>query len=222
MVSLNVDNLNVTQYYSDLEVTSIIDIKLNGQLLALKKFFSQLSWNDHVESVMQFLPLNGNAVEALIFLNEHTFPEVKRLLNTLDEREIEGFHEQFWDYLHPRIREITKSKFESGFYADAIETALKEVNLVIKNHVLAETGQEYDGARLMTKTFSREKPIIKLAELDTETGRNIQQGYMNIYLGAMIGIRNPKAHHNFETDKSKAIHLLFLTSLLMIKYDERI
>jgi len=39
--------------------------------------------------------------------------------------------------------------------------------------------------------------------------------------GAMTGIRNPKAHENITIDSRRAIHFLFLASLLMFKIDEK-
>jgi hypothetical protein len=43
---------------------------------------------------------------------------------------------------------------------------------------------------------------------------------MQLFAGSMIGIRNPKAHENVVIDKNRAIHFLFLSSLLMYKIDE--
>lgn len=53
--------------------------------------------------------------------------------------------------------------------------------------------------------------------MSTESGRNIQLGYMKIFEGAMIGVRNPKAHANLYLDKKTAIHLLFLASFMFDK-----
>jgi len=36
----------------------------------------------------------------------------------------------------------------------------------------------------------------------------------------MTGIRNPKAHANVEIRHERAVHFLFLASLLMFKLDE--
>ena len=72
----------------------------------------------------------------------------------------------------------------------------------------------------MTQAFSVKNPVLTLADLSDETGRNIQLGYMKIFEGSIIGIRNPKAHANLVIDQSRAIHLLFLASLLMFKIDE--
>lgn len=74
----------------------------------------------------------------------------------------------------------------------------------------------------MTTAFSINSPIIKLTDLTTETGKSIQQGYMQIFAGSMTGIRNPKAHANLQPDKPTTVHLLMLASLLMTKLDERI
>jgi uncharacterized protein (TIGR02391 family) len=74
----------------------------------------------------------------------------------------------------------------------------------------------------MNKAFSVNKPIVTLDDLSTDTGRNIQQGYMQIYAGAMIGIRNPKAHANITIDGLRAKHHLYLASLLAYRFEERL
>ncbi|MCY1545498.1 hypothetical protein D9M68_814440 [compost metagenome] len=74
----------------------------------------------------------------------------------------------------------------------------------------------------MTTALSPTNPIVRLSTLETETDRNIQQGYMQIFAGSMTGIRNPKAHGNLNPDSGKALHLIALASLLMHKIDERV
>jgi uncharacterized protein (TIGR02391 family) len=128
----------------------------------------------------------------------------------------------FWDLLHPKIVEVSKSRFETNHFADSVEAALKEVNNIVKVIVKQKINQEYDGADLMNKAFSLKNPIIVLDDLSTENGKNIQKGYMQIFAGSMTGIRNPKAHNNIIIDSQRAIHFLFLASLLMFKIDEEI
>ena len=72
----------------------------------------------------------------------------------------------------------------------------------------------------MTRAFSASHPIIELGDLTTENGRNIQLGYMKIFEGAMIGIRNPKSHANLYPDMNKAIHLLFIASFMFVKLQD--
>jgi len=127
----------------------------------------------------------------------------------------------FWDLLHYKIVEVSKSRFETNHFADSVEAALKEVNNIVKVIVKQKTGKEYDGADLMNRAFSEQNPIIVLDDLSTATGRDIQIGYMKIFSGSMTGIRNPKAHENITIDSQRAIHFLFLASLLMFKIDEK-
>ncbi len=130
--------------------------------------------------------------------------------------------EFFWKLIHPSIARVSRSRFETNHYADSIESALKEINSCVKNIFKVETGKELDGAQLMYNAFPIKNPVIKFNQLTTESEQNIQEGYMHIFAGAMIGIRNPKAHENVTIDRMRAIHLLFLSSLLMYKLDERI
>ncbi len=125
-----------------------------------------------------------------------------------------------WSNIHSAIQAVSKKKFEDGHLADSVESAFKEVNTRVKDHVQVKTGIEKDGADAMTFAFSLKQPVIRLADLATDTGRNIQQGYMQIFAGAMTGIRNPKAHRNLAIEESRAEHFLYLASLLMHKLDE--
>lgn len=126
----------------------------------------------------------------------------------------------FWSMIHNSIINIAKKKFEDGHYADAVESAFKEVNNRVKETVKTKTGKELDGADLMNIAFSIKNPIICLDDLTSETGKSIQIGYMSIFAGAMTGIRNPKAHNNLKISVERATHFIFLASLLMYKLDE--
>lgn len=141
----------------------------------------------------------------------------------IGENEREGYISQdFWADIHRRIASKARSRFENTHYADAVESALKEVNACVKEIVKRKAGIEMDGADLMHKAFSPNSPIIVLGDLSTESGRNIQKGYMEIFAGAMTGIRNPKAHDNLDITANRAKHFIYLASLLMQKVDERI
>ena len=121
----------------------------------------------------------------------------------------------FWQLIDERILSVAKPRFENNLYADAVEAAFKELNSIIKSVVLNKTNIEIDGKNLMEKAFSLDNPIIRLADLNTENGKNIQKGFLQIYSGAMTGIRNPKAHSNLNITKELSIHYLFLASLLI-------
>jgi uncharacterized protein (TIGR02391 family) len=128
----------------------------------------------------------------------------------------------FWDDIHPSISRVARPRYESGHFADSVEAAFKEINTVVKDHVKRKTGEELDGAPLMQKAFTPNHPLIVLDDLSTESGRKIQEGFMQIYAGSMIGIRNPKAHANVVIDDKRARHFLYLASLLVYRLDERL
>ena len=128
----------------------------------------------------------------------------------------------FWEDIHPKITSISKRRYEDGHYADAVLSAFREVNSCVKEMVMNKTAEELDGSSLMHKAFSPSNPIIVLDNLSTDSGRNVQRGYMEIFSGAMIGIRNPKAHENMDIEEIPAKHRIYLASLLMTKIDERI
>ncbi len=127
-----------------------------------------------------------------------------------------------WSLLNNCLVDVSKQKFLDGHYADAIESGLKEFNSEVKKIYKNKTNEELDGSKLMKKAFSPNNPIIKLSNQQSESEKNIQQGYMEIFAGAITGIRNPKAHENIDISKEKAIHFLFLISLMFNKLDERI
>jgi len=74
----------------------------------------------------------------------------------------------------------------------------------------------------MSRAFSKDNPAFTLADTSTMDGKNVQQGYMNLFLGSIVGIRNPSTHGNEEMERIDAIHFLFLASLLLRKFDTRI
>lgn len=128
--------------------------------------------------------------------------------------------DSFWHTIHPKITEHARPRFMAGLLADAVEAAAKEINDTVKSIVKQRIGKELDGSPLMKQAFSVNNPIIFLGDLSTISGRDEQVGYMEIFSGTMTGIRNPKAHANMVIDEKRAIHLIYLTSLLMFKLDE--
>jgi uncharacterized protein (TIGR02391 family) len=71
----------------------------------------------------------------------------------------------------------------------------------------------------MKNAFSANNPIITIDTIATQSGKDIQLGYMEIFAGAMTGIRNPKAHQNIIIGKERAIHFVFFASMLMDTID---
>lgn len=143
-------------------------------------------------------------------------------LDLLKRRVLRKENEGFWSYVHPLIYQVSEERFHGGFYADAVEAALKEINTRVKNIYKKYRGEEKDGQDLMRKAFTSSNPLLIFEGIDTESGKNVQEGYMQILAGAMQGIRNPKAHENLSISREDAVKRLVLASLLMDKIDEAI
>ena len=128
--------------------------------------------------------------------------------------------ESFWSNIHSNIANVSKDLFNNKHYPEAVFSALKEVNIQVKKIYKEKTGKEKDGTALMFNAFKLDDLIIKLGDTNTETGRDIQKGYMHLFAGAMLGIRNPKAHNHIQINRNRAIHFLYLASLLMYKLED--
>ena len=120
--------------------------------------------------------------------------------------------------LHPDIVAASKSLFESEHYAQAILEAFKTVN----NSVKKLTGLSLDGKALMSRSFNEEKPLIALNKLSTQSERDEQEGFKFLFMGAMLGIRNPLAHEDFSSliEPRRTFEYLGFASLLMGKIEE--
>ncbi len=127
-----------------------------------------------------------------------------------------------WSLLHPRVQAVAGERFRTGHYADAVEAAFKELNNEVRTIAKSRGAPELDGAQLMHTAFSPKAPVIVLGDLSTQTGRDMQQGFMEIFAGGMLAIRNPKAHDNVVISPERAIHLLFVASTLWYTLDARL
>lgn len=164
---------------------------------------------DSLESIVEFEDAADNNMQHAEFV--HYFNLLKDYLETSKD----GDNLDFWSLIHKDIARIARTKFNFGMYADSVRTSLVEVEDKVRSIVKKKTGRELSGDNLMRVAFSLDNPVIVLDDLRTQSGKDIQKGYMDIFAGAMVGIRNPKSHRNFEIDRNQAIHFLFLASLLM-------
>ncbi len=127
-----------------------------------------------------------------------------------------------WPLLHPQVQSAAEERFKTGHYADAVEAALKALNNEVGSIAKARGASDMDGAQLMHTVFSPKAPLIVLGNLSTQTGRDMQLGYMEMFAGAMSAIRNPKAHDNIVISPERAIHFLFVASMLWYTLDNRL
>lgn len=151
-----------------------------------------------------------------------TYASRRAYVRTLYRSTGDSSEDPFWLLINPTIKGVAKPRFDSKQYADAVEAAFKEINSRVKEVYRQKTGEDEDGSKLMNKAFSPKNPVIVLDDLETEDGTNIQTGYMQIFAGAMTGIRNPKAHSNHDTTPEEAIPLIQLASHLFSMFEQAI
>lgn len=146
--------------------------------------------------------------------------ELIALLRFLHSVKIEETN--FWTLIHPRIEKVSKGLFDGGHFANAVEDAFIEINDRVKKlyAIIKPNTPIPDGDAAMTTVFSAKSPLIVLDDINTETGKNIQKGYMQMFSGAMSALRNPKAHANIEMEEDEAKRSLIYASMLMYKLDD--
>lgn len=129
----------------------------------------------------------------------------------------------FWDMVHPMVIKTSKKLFEDGHYANSAEDAFIEINARVKQlyKIINPTCEKVpDGDTVMTTMFSPNNPMIRFSDISTDTGKNIQKGYMQLFAGAISALRNPKAHENISLGSEECKQRLIFASMLMYKLDE--
>lgn len=122
---------------------------------------------------------------------------------------------QLMDF-HTRIANSSSSLFKNGHYSPAIFEAFKVVNNAVKER----SGIKSDGKALMGEVFSETNPLIKFNDFPSDSDKNEQEGFKFLFMGAMVGIRNPRAHEALiETDPILTTKYLAFADLLLRKLD---
>lgn len=119
--------------------------------------------------------------------------------------------------LHPKIVEVTRSQFKSGHYSEAIFNAFRCIEIRVKK----KSGLKKRGWSLMQDAFNENHPRIKINSMQNDYEIDEQAGFKHIYAGAMLGIRNPKAHADIkQKDSHRTLEYLSLASLLVKRVEE--
>lgn len=133
-----------------------------------------------------------------------------------DKDKANSLIEQFDQFVScPNLRRASRKLFADGHYARAVEEAFKNLN----NAVKTKSGlNDRDGAKLMKEVFSANSPVLKLNAFTSKSEKDEQIGYMEIFAGSMVGIRNPRAHEDELADQPEAaLEMIILANHLMRK-----
>lgn len=119
--------------------------------------------------------------------------------------------------LHARVSEAADRLYRDGHRAAAVFEAYKAV----EQRVRELSGGTEPARALMARTFDQDAPALELNDGVSVSERDEQEGFKLLYMGAMQGIRNPKAHDLFdELAEERALDYLAFASLLMRRLDD--
>ncbi len=149
---------------------------------------------------------------------EQVYQDVLKILGRISNRLSPGSPPTGFDsLLHPDIRLASIAHYQSGDYRNAVLDGI----LAISDKIRSLTGLDLDGDKLCNTAFSVNNPLLILSEIETESGKNDQVGFMEIFKGVYRGVRNPKAHSlTHDLDHAKAGQYLVMLSLLMRRITE--
>jgi len=181
----------------------------------------QTVWNDYVEGD---LPSSLGRHIAWGMANDFQdilYRDLPALEETLDSHLAKAAEEKgengFEHLLHPAVVKSSLEHFRSGHYREAVLNSVTAIFDLIRSR----TGIDLDGPNLVNQTFSLNDPYLVLSELETDSGRNDQKGFVQLFSGSYQGIRNPKAHSlNHDLTELKASQYLVHASLLARRVSE--
>lgn len=124
-----------------------------------------------------------------------------------------------WQNIHNDVTIASKDLFENGHFAEAVENAVLRFIVRVKRIVKDASGVSIDGTSVMQKAFSVNNPIIKVADFSSKTSEDIQQGIMDMSVGVVKSIRNPKVHELVSYTRREAVQKLHMISFLMDTID---
>jgi uncharacterized protein (TIGR02391 family) len=106
-------------------------------------------------------------------------------------------------------------------FAEAADQGTKIYAQIIRD----KSGSDKDGTKLAEVFSQNSTPLITVADLKTESGKNIQQGQEHMTRGVMAGFRNPMNHQPFDDlvpgtfSQLDCLNILSLISYLATRLD---
>ncbi|WP_175846322.1 TIGR02391 family protein [Burkholderia arboris] len=113
--------------------------------------------------------------------------------------------------LHADIARECSKLFEDGHYAQAVETACKVLDMLVQFRSMRP---DVSGTALMRLVFSPKGPILKFNDQQNDSEKSEQEGMMHLYEGAMMALRNPRAHGITQDHPERAVEYLCFVSML--------
>lgn len=118
--------------------------------------------------------------------------------------------------LHPDIAQECTKLFTDGHYSQAVETACKVLDMLVQRRSLRN---DLSGTALMRQVFSPKTPILKFNDQQNDSEKSEQEGMMYLFSGAMLALRNPRAHGITNDHPERAVEYLSFLSMLARSLD---
>lgn len=113
--------------------------------------------------------------------------------------------------LHPRIATACAALYRDRHYGNAVLNA----SLALVTFVKEKSGRfDLDGAPLMMEVFSANNPRLAFNNLADQTEKDEQQGMMFLFAGAVLALRNPRAHRLLQDSPQEALDYIAFLSML--------
>jgi uncharacterized protein (TIGR02391 family) len=133
-------------------------------------------------------------------------------------------------HFHPIVQKSSEKLFKNSHYSQAIFEATKGLVSCVRAKSGLSVTKERD---LMFQAFDikhtdnpmviTKKPVLRLNNLSNISEIDEQEGFCHLFVGVVIGVRNPKAHVEvIQDDPKKTLEYLAFISLLAKRTDESI
>lgn len=126
-----------------------------------------------------------------------------------------------WRHLHEKMRDRIRSYYENRQYGQAADEGTK----IYCEFIRKMTGLNEDGTELTGKSFGGDAPCIRVANISSETGLNMQKGQEALSRGLILGFRNPISHAPMDSvvpttfSELDCLNILSLISYLLARLD---
>lgn len=118
--------------------------------------------------------------------------------------------------LHPRIAEAARELYQDKHYRQSVLDA----SIALVNYVKEKSRRhDLDGSTLMSTVFSPNAPVLAFNPLTDQTDKDEQQGLMHLFMGAVLALRNPRAHSVFDDSPELALDSIAFLSMLAKRLD---
>lgn len=145
----------------------------------LKLISEDISKEYHIFS-SELLSLKDTLFQNYIYgygfcFNPCVFGQVFEILKILS-RYINEEKNYIWNLVHPDIIECSKKLYLDGYYSEAAFNSFLLINIRLKNiykKLKPDDIKVPDGIKLINTIFSLDKPLLKICDVTSETGKNV-------------------------------------------------